>query len=136
MNRSAPGRAAGPKMRVLIIDDEDDFRGMLRMMLAGEGYEVLDAPNGAEGLRLFSRARVDLVISDIFMPEKEGLETIMEIRNEDPDVKIIAISGGGRQWNLDFLPAAVKFGADAALQKPFMRSQLLETIRDVMGSKA
>ena len=81
---------------ILIIDDDDQIRRVLRKTLERDGYDVADAPNGKEGIRLYRENPADLVITDIIMPEKEGIETIRELRRDFPEVKIIAISGGGR----------------------------------------
>ncbi|MCH8809524.1 MAG: response regulator, partial [Proteobacteria bacterium] len=89
--------------RILIIDDEDELRSMLRQMLEQAGHEVTEAVNGAEGIRLYEQDRPDLIITDIIMPEKEGVETIIALRRADPDLPIIAISGGGRLDATDFL---------------------------------
>ncbi len=80
--------------RILLIDDDDSVRTMLRLTLAHFGHTVIEARNGKEGLELFQHANADLVITDIVMPEKEGLEVLMELRKKHPPVKIIAISGG------------------------------------------
>ncbi|MEO5957891.1 MAG: response regulator [Opitutaceae bacterium] len=82
--------------RILLIDDDDDVRTVLRLTLIHFGHTVIEARNGREGLELFAEARPELVITDIVMPEKEGLEVIIELRAHRPPVKIIAISGGGR----------------------------------------
>jgi CheY-like chemotaxis protein len=88
--------------RILLIDDDDQFRGMLRQALRPEGYEVVEARDGKEGLIRFRTAAIDLVITDILMPEQEGLQTIRELRAEFPAIKIIAISGDGAQGTLNF----------------------------------
>jgi len=119
--------------RILIIDDEEQMRGMLRQMLERAGYEVIDAADGKEGMKLFRREPADLIITDLLMPEKEGLETIMELRREFPGTKIIAISGGGREGILDFLPAARKLGACATLAKPFERQEMLDAVAKALG---
>lgn len=120
--------------RILVIDDDAQFRHMLCLMLQQAGYEVLPAADGEEGIRVFRRELIDLVITDIFMPEKEGLETIRELRKEFPDVKIIAISGGSRKVEeFSTLPYAKKFGAVETLAKPFRRDDLLGLIREVLG---
>lgn len=119
--------------RILLIDDEAEFRALIKAMLERAGYEVILATNGAEGLRSYRESPVDLVITDIIMPEKEGVETILDLKRDYPDVKIIAISGGGRITATDFLNMAAKFGANRTLAKPFRRDVLLETIRDVLG---
>ena len=92
--------------RILIIDDDEQVRRYLRKILEAQGHEVVAASDGKLGIELCREEPTDLIITDIFMPEKEGLETIGELRRDYPDVKIIAISGGGRTGNLDFLPLA------------------------------
>ncbi|NIQ94592.1 MAG: response regulator [Desulfuromonadales bacterium] len=105
--------------RILIVDDEDLVRTTLRQALETADHEVLEAANGKEALEVLENHGLDLVIADIVMPVKEGVETIVELRQRRPDLKIIAISGGGRTGNLDYLELARKFGADKTLSKPF-----------------
>jgi DNA-binding NtrC family response regulator len=81
--------------RILVIDDDEQILRTLHQVLEMEGHEVLDAPNGKEGMRIFEEHGADLVVTDIVMPEKEGIETIKELHEGNPDLKIIAISGGG-----------------------------------------
>ena len=119
--------------RILIIDDEPQMRAMLRQMLERAGYEVMDAPDGDEGIRLYRQDQADLIIMDILMPEKEGLETIMELRNDFPDVKIFAVSGGGRRGKLNYLSYASDFGALRTFTKPFEREELLRAVEEVLG---
>ncbi len=119
--------------RILIIDDDDNVRLSLKMALEDEDHEVAEAPNGAEGVQRVQERPVDLVISDIFMPEKEGLETIDEIRRDYPDIKIIAISGGGRMDPREYLDIARRVGADRALMKPFDIRLLVETVDALIG---
>ena len=119
--------------RILVIDDDDQVRSLLRDMLELAGYQVVDAPNGKAGARLYRQSPTDLVITDIFMPEKEGLETIRELRQDFPEVKIIAISGGGRMGDFAYLPAAEKFGALRTFVKPFDLHQLLSAVRELLG---
>jgi len=118
---------------ILVIDDEEPVRTVLRQMLEKEGYEVEEAPDGAVGLSLLQDHPIDLVITDLFMPEKEGIETMREVQRSFPQVKIIAMSGGGRMGKLDFLPMAESFGAQRTLAKPFERKELLETVRAVLA---
>jgi len=111
--------------RILVIDDEELARFTLREILEAAGHEVIEASNGNEGTA-FQRANpCDVVITDMIMPEKEGLETIVELKGEYPDLKIIAISGGGRTRNLDFLKLAGEFGADRIIIKPFSEEDLM-----------
>ena len=119
--------------RILIIDDEDELRSMLRRMLEQAGHEVTEAVNGAEGIQLYERDRPDLIITDIIMPEKEGVETIIALRQADPNLPIIAISGGGRLEATDFLTMAKKLGARHTLSKPFRRDQLLEAVGECLA---
>ena len=119
--------------RILIIDDEDELRSMLRQLLEQAGYEVTEAVNGAEGIQLYEQDTHDLIITDIIMPEKEGVETIIALRRADPDLPIIAISGGGRLDATDFLTMTKKLGARRTLSKPFRRDQLLEAVGECLA---
>lgn len=113
---------------LLIIDDEPLIRDSLSTLFEREGRSVAVAANGEEGLRKFTSEGARLVIVDILMPVKEGVETIIELRRLDPDLKIVAISGGGRQSTLDFLDVATKLGADATLAKPFTRASIMQIV--------
>ena len=118
--------------RILIIDDEDQPRRMLQQVLIRAGYEVIEARDGNQGLQLFRASPTDLIITDILMPEKEGLETIIDLRREFPAVKIIAISGGGRTGNLNFLEVAKRLGAQRTLQKPFELQEMIAAVRELL----
>jgi CheY-like chemotaxis protein len=118
--------------RILLIDDDDSVRVMMRETLAHHGHTVIEACNGKEGLELFSQANADLVITDIVMPEKEGLEVLMELRKKRPPVKIIAISGGGRQSTTDYLKMARLLGAATVLAKPFFNSALMTAVNELL----
>ena len=118
--------------RILIIDDEDLSRNMLSQALTRAGYDVSTACDGTEGIELFRSVLADLIITDILMPGKEGLETIMELRRDFPDVKIIAMSGGGRTGNLNFLDIAERLGAQRTLQKPFHLQDVLQLVQEVL----
>lgn len=115
--------------RILVMDDEELARFTLREILEGAGHEVAEARDGEEGLLLLRQAAFDLVVTDIIMPRKEGVETVIELKRDHPQVKVIAISGGGRTRNLDFLKLAKEYGADRVLAKPFSESDLLEAVR-------
>lgn len=115
--------------RVLVIDDDQAVRYTLDTILTAAGYEVMSAENGVAGMRLYRDTKPDLVITDIVMPDQEGIETIMEIRKADPDAKIIAISGGGRYGNGHFLELAMALGANASLAKPFDLDLLMSTVQ-------
>ena len=119
--------------RVLVIDDNPDIRALLREAFELHGYDVEVAHNGRVGLRLMHEHRVDVVITDIFMPEQDGIETILELRRDFPSVKIIAMSGGGTTGNLTYLPAAQQLGAVHSVSKPFDCLEVVATVRQLLG---
>ncbi len=119
--------------KILIIDDDKQFREMLHEMVERAGYTVFCAQDGAEGMKIFRQEKPELVITDIIMPEKEGLETILELKKTVPEVKIIAISGGGRSHPGDYLRTAKYFGANKTLAKPFSKSELLDCIVETLN---
>ena len=120
--------------RILIVDDEPLVRSMLRQVLERAGYDVTEAGNGEEAIKLYRDRPADVIVIDIIMPDKEGIETIRELRRDDPDVKTIAISGGGRGGALDYLAMAAKLGANHTLPKPVERQELLDAIRDCLST--
>lgn len=119
--------------KILVIDDSEDIRILLHEALQAAGHSVVEAADGEEGLRSYREHYPDLVITDIVMPNKEGLETIMELRRESPGVKIVAMSGGTRGMVISFLPAAKKLGADYTLPKPFSLAELQAVVDDALG---
>jgi CheY-like chemotaxis protein len=114
---------------ILIIDDESQIRMMLRMMLESEGYTVDEAADGTEGINLYRKNPADLIITDIIMPGKEGLETIISLRKEYPGIKIIAMSGGGRNNPEGYLKSAKLLGALETFAKPIRKETLLSAVR-------
>ncbi len=121
--------------RILVIDDEEQLRVVFRESLERVGYQVMDASNGKLGLKLCQEEQFDLVITDILMPEKDGIETIGEIRRYFPETKIIAISGGGQRLNAkDVLHTAGILGAHCTLRKPFDFEELLSAVSDALGN--
>lgn len=123
-------------MRILVIDDEALVLQHFATMLGSAGYEVVVAANGEEGIAALESASFDLVISDILMPQKEGIETIFEIRKRKLAKWIIAISGGGLAKNMKPLQLAKKAGADLTLAKPVGREAMLDAIRSLSASAA
>ena len=121
--------------RVLVIDDEPQIRSMLRMMLERAGHEVEEAPDGIEGIRIYRNNPADLIISDLIMPNKDGIGMIIELKKEFPDVKIIAMSGGGLNKPEGYLEGAKKLGAQRTLTKPIDRDELLRTVSDTLKEK-
>lgn len=120
--------------RILIIDDEPVIVQMLQRFLERNGFEVTSASDGAAGLDMQRRTPADLVITDILMPGKEGFETIREMRRLNPGIKLIAISGGGRNEPQIYLRFATTFGADRAFAKPLDLGQLLTAVTELLGS--
>ncbi|MEQ1681242.1 MAG: response regulator [Nitrospira sp.] len=106
-------------MVLLIIDDDQALRDSLRRTFRREGYTVVEAAEGLEGLKVVKSHPVDVVLVDLFMPGKEGLETIGELRRSHPGIKIIAMSGGGEKGHINVLKAAKLMGARRTLAKPF-----------------
>ncbi len=114
---------------ILVIDDDDQVRYFMRRTIEKEGHSVSEAADGAEGVRAFQDAATDLVFCDLIMPNKEGLETIRELRALDSNVRIVAISGGFYQTGVDYLPLAKALGALTVLRKPFHRSDITELLQ-------
>jgi len=117
---------------ILVIDDDDQVRLMLRKILESEGYTVTDASDGKEGIECYRKNQADLIITDIIMPEKEGIETIIELKKEYPDVKIIAMSGGGKNSPEEYLEFAKLLGAIHSFNKPIRKNELLEIIKNFL----
>ena len=104
---------------ILIADDDTMLRTTMRKMLEASGHAVLEATSGLEAEEIVGRERVDLLITDIIMPDKEGLMLVRDLKKSLPDLRIIAMSGGGRAGAFTLLEAATQFGANAVLKKPF-----------------
>jgi DNA-binding NtrC family response regulator len=116
--------------RILIIDDDDQIREMLKLFLEYAGYDVLSAADGKSGMALFNANPSEVVITDILMPEQEGLETIIALHKENPDLSIIAMSGGGHLPADQYLTFARKMGARHTFLKPVNCSVLLEAVKE------
>lgn len=125
--------------RILVIDDDSDVRTLMVYELRVAGHDVRGASDGAQGLTLQREAPADVVVTDIYMPEKEGIETIRDLKEEFPRVKIIAISGGGRDLGTfrahDLRVVAGELGVIAVLQKPFETRELLRSIESALGER-
>jgi CheY-like chemotaxis protein len=115
-------------IRVLVVDDDDVVRVTVRTMLGRAGYEVEEACDGSDGLNLLRGADFDLIITDIIMPDCEGIEFIRRALAQRPDRRILAMSGGGRLHNTEFLDIARKCGARAILPKPFDPAELMTAV--------
>lgn len=120
-------------MRILLVDDDDLSRGTIHQMLERAGHGVTSTASGSEALQLFRADRPDLVITDLIMPDTDGLELIQELRKIDGQVRILAISGGGRVNANEYLTVARKFGAAGILAKPFSNQELKDAIANLGG---
>lgn len=123
----------GNMKNILIIEDDASVRKMLTKFLERNGYEVIEAANGNDGIKLYYDHHPDLVITDLIMPEKEGLETIRELKKINPNVQIIAISGGGSNDPAMYLEFASQFGALHTFKKPIKNETLLSTIKKILS---
>jgi two-component system, chemotaxis family, chemotaxis protein CheY len=122
-------------MKILVIDDDDRIRRMVAKVLGADGHQVTCAADGAAGVAVFRQENPDAVVTDIIMPEQEGIETIVTIRRERPDTKIIAISGGGRLGDIELLRMARLLGADDVIPKPFRAHELRRRVRALGASR-
>jgi len=130
-----PSSPGANQKRILVIDDDDMVRTFVRRALEGEGYVVSMAANGYEAMVQFRQFQPDGVITDLLMPERDGIETILEIRRLAPETPIIAITGGMTAMGSVYLKTAERLGADAVLSKPFTVIQLLTTVETLMNPK-
>jgi DNA-binding NtrC family response regulator len=121
--------------RILLVDDDQAFLSVQEEFLRREGHEVVTAGNGRQALRLVQERDFDLVITDIIMPDQEGIETIVTLRRTRPALKVIAMSGGGRLNSDDYLEMARRFGA-RTLAKPFTRRDLLDAVASSLDAAA
>jgi YesN/AraC family two-component response regulator len=121
---------------ILIIDDEPQIRSMIRLILERSGYTVIEASDGVEGIRLFREKPADLIITDLIMPNKDGIGMIIDLKKEFPDVKIVAMSGGGLNRPEGYLRGAQKLGAAFTLAKPINRQELLRAVIDTLKSES
>jgi DNA-binding response OmpR family regulator len=124
---------ADRRRTILVVEDDPELRDMLQDTLVPAGFEVLSAKNGIEGIRLFRSHRIDLAIVDIFMPEKDGFETLMEMRRHAAEAKVIVISGGGGLKMAQVLIWADKLGAAETLAKPFSPKEIIEAVNRLLA---
>lgn len=118
-----------------MVDDEAEIREVLRSFLGRSGYEVILAEDGLAGMQKMSESAIDLVITDLLMPQQEGIETILQLRNEYPEVPIIAMSGGGRMaGTMDILHTAKLLGATRTFSKPFNPVELVGAVKELLGA--
>jgi DNA-binding NtrC family response regulator len=121
--------------RILIIDDEAPIRSMIRLMLERAGYTVAEASDGMEGIRCYRQTPADLIITDLIMPNQDGIGMMLELKKEFSSAKVIAMSGGGLNRPEGYLRGAQKLGALCTLSKPINRQELLRAVRDALKSQ-
>ncbi|MDA3955269.1 response regulator [Oceanispirochaeta sp.] len=117
---------------ILVIDDDVHIRELINIMLESEGHTVVLAEDGMVGLQMIDKETFDLIITDIIMPNQEGIETIVQIKAKSPDTKILAISGGGRIGSTNYLSLAENFGVDKTLSKPFYHKDFIDCIKKLI----
>lgn len=118
---------------ILVIEDSPEVRTIIRSMLEKEGHDVREAIDGEEGVVQFLENRPDLVMTDLFMPRKAGIETISDLLEIDPKVKIVAMTAHGSDEQYDFLRVAEALGAIATLEKPFLAKDLIDTVATALA---
>ena len=118
---------------VLIVEDDKELREMLKMSLLRSGFTVLEAENGKEAITHFKPSLTDLVVTDLIMPEEDGLKVVIKLRELKPSIKIIAISGGGKVGPGSYLNLAKALGADAIYSKPFSINELIAKIQELLN---
>lgn len=126
-------RANEEKLTILVIDDDESLRNSVRRTLKKMSYMVLEAAEGRQGLTVLKTQTVDLILLDIFMPDKEGLETLTELHRSYPGIKVIVMSGGGAKGGLDVLKIARMLGAQRTLAKPFTQEELIEAVKQLLA---
>lgn len=118
--------------KILIVDDDQQLRDMLRQFLDWEGFDVIESSDGEKALRILHEYKVDIMITDIIMPEKDGISLVRDLRKQYPDLKIIAISGGSRHIDpQNPLKIVEKMGVDRTFTKPFQLSELLDAVKEL-----
>ena len=118
---------------ILLVDDDAAMRNAIKKILLKANYRVVEACDGREALKIFNQSPTDLVVTDLIMPETEGIELIVNLRNRHPPVTVIAISGGGRSSPENYLAMATALGACQALSKPFLPEELLAAVESALA---
>lgn len=121
---------------ILLVDDDDALRTLLRRVLVRDGHVIVEAANGKEALERVREQTFDLMVTDLFMPQQDGLETILALRRMNAHLPVIAMSGGGSAAQFDMLRTASLFGAACVLMKPFRAEEVMAAVRDVLQKAA
>ncbi|MDO8605839.1 MAG: response regulator [Phaeospirillum sp.] len=120
---------------ILVVDDETSMRKVVRRTLEDAGYCVFEAADGVEAGTIAMTATIDLVITDVIMPNRDGVETLIRLRESNPGIRVIVMTGGGRSRNLELLGVAQQVGAASTLAKPFRKSQLLAAVGECLSQQ-
>jgi DNA-binding response OmpR family regulator len=123
-----------PTQRILVVDDDPSIRRTLNLMLSKQGFEVIQASDGVEAVRLWRDRGGDLVITDLHMPKKDGFETIIELLSHTPNIRIIAMSGGGQTKRLDLLGNMALLSSVLTIEKPFTVAEMMTTVHRALGT--
>ena len=118
---------------ILVVEDDPDYRRSLEQILTKSGFATVQAANGREALSTYDPATIDAVVLDLIMPEIEGIETLTKLRRAVPEVKVLAISGGGQIGAKNYLELAAKLGAKETLAKPFSAEAFIGALKRVLG---
>jgi DNA-binding NtrC family response regulator len=121
------------RKNILLVDDEEAIRKMVRAILGGELYEFTEAGNGLDAQALLEKQKFDLIITDVIMPDCDGIELVMAVRRKLPDIKVIVMSGGGRVRAGHYLDLASKLGAARVFEKPFDTAALRKTVQELLS---
>src|SRR5882724_5310173 len=124
-----------PLGSILVVDDDEDVRDLLRDLLEAADYKVTMAEDGGHASKVLAKETFTLVLTELLMPDKDGIQLVGEVRKKYPATPIIVMSGGGRLPNVEYLKMANSFGANAVLEKPFKSDRLLQTIASVLAAK-
>jgi two-component system chemotaxis response regulator CheY len=135
MSETTPA-SQGSETLICVIDDDDAVRQTICRILSGSGYSIAEARDGRLGLKMIEQSQPVMIITDIVMPNREGIETIMEVKQRFPHIPILAISGGGRLEPDGFLDLAVKLGANDCLAKPFRPPELLSKVASILRDES
>jgi DNA-binding NtrC family response regulator len=129
------GTAASSGRRIMVVDDDAGIRRSLQVLLSRAGHEVLQAADGLEAIRLWRTGGADLVITDLHMPNKDGIQTILELLTHTPGIPIIAMSGGGQTKRLDLLGNVTLLGSVHTIEKPFTLSEMMSVVSRALGQR-
>jgi DNA-binding NtrC family response regulator len=134
-HEAEPTQGASTGRRIMVVDDDAAIRRSLHALLSRAGYQVLQAADGLEAIRLWRNGGADLVITDLHMPNKDGIQTILELLTHTPGTPIIAMSGGGQTKRLDLLGNVTLLGSILTIEKPFTLTEMMSVVSQALGQQ-